>query len=231
MNYSVVICNYLRRYIKSIRVKLLGFERMRIAIEGNIGCGKSTFIEYFKQYPEIEATTEPVNHWSEFGALQVLYDDPQRWGLAVNSFCLLSRCSGATQDKPISITERSLCSTRHVFVENAYRFDGISNLEYTILVEWYNRFMKFTPPIDLYVYLNAPPELCLLRVRARGRKEESLIDLGFLERLHLLYDAWLLQMPPSKVIRLDVSGPLNKVVENYESFRKILNLHSLQPLC
>ena len=34
-----------------------------IYIEGNVGCGKSTFLELFRGYPSIQIVQEPVAEW------------------------------------------------------------------------------------------------------------------------------------------------------------------------
>jgi deoxyadenosine/deoxycytidine kinase len=41
------------------------------------------------------------------------------------------------------------------------------------------------------VYLDARPEICLERIRARNRLEERSIDLQYLEQLHHRHTEWL----------------------------------------
>ena len=66
---------------------------MRIAIEGNIGCGKSTVIEHLEKLPlcvERGYTTilEPMDEWQHW--LQEMYADPQRWSFFFNLKVMLT---------------------------------------------------------------------------------------------------------------------------------------------
>ena len=57
-----------------------------IAIEGNIGAGKSTLINYFKQFEEVQVHAEPLDKWQNVNGenlLAKLYEDPKRWTFQV----------------------------------------------------------------------------------------------------------------------------------------------------
>lgn len=43
-----------------------------VYVEGNIGSGKSTFIQYCKQQPSIEVVCEPLAVWENFGGTNAL---------------------------------------------------------------------------------------------------------------------------------------------------------------
>ena len=54
-----------------------------VAVEGNIGSGKSTFLEHFEKYSsQVELLPEPVENWRNLGGhnlLQQMYEEPDRW--------------------------------------------------------------------------------------------------------------------------------------------------------
>ena len=53
-----------------------------VSIEGNIGAGKSTMLQFFKKYSEVELIPEPVSQWCNLkghNLLGKLYEDPKRW--------------------------------------------------------------------------------------------------------------------------------------------------------
>ena len=54
-----------------------------VAVEGNIGSGKSTFLEHFEKYSsQVELLPEPVESWRNLGGhnlLQQMYEEPGRW--------------------------------------------------------------------------------------------------------------------------------------------------------
>ena len=53
-----------------------------VVVEGNIGCGKTTFLDHFSQYSErVEVLTEPVDRWRDVNGhnlLSLMYEDPSR---------------------------------------------------------------------------------------------------------------------------------------------------------
>lgn len=66
-------------------------------IEGNIGCGKTTFLNMLKKHcPEIQFLAEPVDEWrnvnnTNINILQSYYEDSHRWGLTFLNYALLTR--------------------------------------------------------------------------------------------------------------------------------------------
>ena len=53
-----------------------------VVVEGNIGCGKTTFLDHFSKHSErVEVLTEPVERWRDVNGhnlLQLMYEDPSR---------------------------------------------------------------------------------------------------------------------------------------------------------
>ncbi|PVD38011.1 hypothetical protein C0Q70_00616 [Pomacea canaliculata] len=170
-----------------------------VSIEGNIGSGKTTLIEYFKRYSSVEAFPEPIDQWTNIeghNALQCLYEDPKRWSFAFNMYAQLTRVQmhNKKPEKPIKMLERSLYSTRHCFVENDYRNNTINGMEYAILTGWFDWLVKSEKAsLDLIVYVKADPEVCYERIKKRSRKEEALVPFSLLENLHALHEEWLIE--------------------------------------
>ena len=44
-----------------------------IYIEGNVGCGKSTFLELFRSYPNIQIVQEPVAEWQNVSGTTIQF--------------------------------------------------------------------------------------------------------------------------------------------------------------
>ncbi|XP_071273729.1 deoxyguanosine kinase, mitochondrial isoform X12 [Agelaius tricolor] len=112
---------------------------LRLALEGNIAVGKSTFLRLLAAaFPRWHLVTEPVAQWRRVpGAagtaqvsggsanlLQLMYQEPARWSFTFQSFSCLSRLkavleppeeSGGTPGTapPVRVFERSLFSDRY----------------------------------------------------------------------------------------------------------------------
>jgi len=66
-------------------------------IEGNIGCGKSTFLEILRQkVPEAKWIEEPVSEWQNLSKkninmLDKYYKEPTRWGFTFQVYAIFTR--------------------------------------------------------------------------------------------------------------------------------------------
>lgn len=66
-------------------------------IEGNIGCGKSTFLEVLRErFPEAIWIEEPVKDWQDLGGkginmLERYYKEPTRWGFTFQIYAIFTR--------------------------------------------------------------------------------------------------------------------------------------------
>ena len=66
------------------------------SIEGNIGSGKSTFLNLLKVHvPQINVIPEPVAEWQKvsqkYNLLDEYYKDPNRWAFTFQINAILSR--------------------------------------------------------------------------------------------------------------------------------------------
>ena len=62
-----------------------------VLVEGNIGSGKTTFLEHFNKFSEdVEILAEPVEKWRNANGhnlLQMMYEDPYRFVITSFSLC------------------------------------------------------------------------------------------------------------------------------------------------
>ncbi|XP_050391076.1 deoxynucleoside kinase [Patella vulgata] len=200
-----------------------------VSIEGNIGCGKTTLLEYYRNSPNVEAIPEPVEQWTNVkghNALELLYKDPKRWSFSFNMYAQLTRIKmhQHQQIKPIKMLERSLYSTQYCFVENDYRNGTLNGLEHSIITEWFNWLIESQQvTVDLIVYLRADPEVCHQRIKQRSRKEESGVPYKLIEELHELHEDWLIHQTsyktPAPVLVVDANNNYDVMKSIYEDKR------------
>jgi len=207
-----------------------------VLVEGNIGSGKSTFLEHFNKFQkEVDVLTEPVSKWQDVkghNLLQLMYDDPSRWSLTFQSYVQLTMMELHVKktEKRVKMIERSLFSARRCFVENLYRSGKMPSSEYSVLLEWYSFLRSATDldkSVDLIVYLRTTPEIAWQRVKARARSEEKVIPIEYLRELHDLHESWLLNGEagdtkdlPAPVLVIDANQDMADVPDIYSKHEK-----------
>lgn len=175
---------------------------MLISIEGNIGSGKSTLVEYLKSINKYIFVDEPVNEWLSIkdkdgsNALECFYKNQKE-----NAFCFqilayitrLKKLMDKIKESPsnvIIITERSIETDRNVFAKMLYEDGFLSSIEWETYNYWFNTF-KDTSKVDLIIYIKTSPEKCLERINKRNRSEETNIKVDYLVKCNKYHDDWL----------------------------------------
>ncbi|KAL7639198.1 UNVERIFIED_CONTAM: hypothetical protein RMT77_010732 [Armadillidium vulgare] len=216
-------------------VSAKGIKRKRpftVAVEGNIGSGKSTFLNYFSKLPNVLTFEEPIDKWTNVSGnnlLQMLYEDPSRWSFLFQSYVQLTRLNIHLQNSnsDVKIIERSFQNNRFCFVECALEAGNLSKEEYSVLTSYYDFFENnCNIGIDLIVYLRTTPEVVYERMKLRGRKEEKNVPLEYMKQVHKFYEKWLIdgkpQKPSAPIIILNGDLNVEQVFEEYEKHKPII---------
>ena len=168
-------------------------------IDGNIGSGKSTLIEMLRG--EYKIIDEPVTEWNTIvdndgeNIITKFYKDITRWAFPFQMMAYISRLVKFKEmikkyPNAILISERSTFTDYNVFAKMLYDSKKITEIEYTIYCKWFDEFMKEIP-IKGYIYLKTSPEICLQRIKKRGRGGENNITLEYLKSCHEYHEQWL----------------------------------------
>ncbi|XP_063704731.1 deoxynucleoside kinase isoform X2 [Culicoides brevitarsis] len=196
-----------------------------VFIEGNIGSGKTTFLNHFNKYDSVCLMAEPVDLWRNCGGvnlLEMLYTEPYRWAMPFQTYVTLTMLNTHTHktEKPVKLMERSLYSARYCFVENMRSTGVLHEGMYNILQDWFNYFTTNVHiQADLIVYLRTTPEIVYERMKKRGRSEETLVPFEYLKQLHELHENWLIHgqhYRPAPVLVLDANLDLTEIGSEYE---------------
>jgi deoxyadenosine/deoxycytidine kinase len=175
-----------------------------IAIDGNIGAGKSTIISKIQErinatpetYRTIHIITEELLVWEKFrenemGMLELFYKDKTKYGFKFQVLALLTLTMdlmGAYKSvgaNDIIICERSPVTNINVFGKMLFDNKHITEMEWNLLKYIGNCLMV---PVDKIVYLKTPVTECLRRVQHRDRIGEEDIDLNYLTQVHQHYE-------------------------------------------
>jgi deoxynucleoside kinase len=114
-----------------------------VVVEGNIGSGKTTFLNYFQQFDDVNVLAEPVNKWRDcngFNLLEKLYSDPKKWSFTFQSYVQLTILQHHTLKikRSIKLMERSIYSARNCFVEQLARTGCIDDCSVSVMDQWFN---------------------------------------------------------------------------------------------
>jgi deoxyadenosine/deoxycytidine kinase len=176
-------------------------------VEGNIGSGKSTFMNLLKENLKhvngipVVFVEEPVDEWvsiqSEDGKsmIELFYADKGKYAFSFQIMAYISRlkCLQDTIQKYpdcILISERSLLADYHVFAKMLYEDDLISHENFQIYCKWFHYFSQ-SCEADGIIYLKTDPEVCYQRCITRNRKGEEEIPLEYLTCCSNKHDEWL----------------------------------------
>jgi len=176
---------------------------MEIYIEGNIGTGKTTFLDFLKIIFGDEKYTsiyEPVDQWTALknedgkNLLENFYEDQTKWSFAfqMNSFISRIQKIRAEKNNKIKFIERSVYTDKYCFANNCYENGKMTKIEFDIYNRWHNwlcDMFKIQP--TAFIYLKTKPEISLERIKKRSRKGESDIPIEYLTKLHELHNNWM----------------------------------------
>lgn len=205
-----------------------------IIVEGNVGSGKTTFLETFQhnQGNKIEVLVEPIEMWRNcrgHNLLQLVFQDPIRYSLMFQSYVQLTMAKLHNQptQKPIRMMERSLLSARYCFVESLHNSGLMADCEYSVISEWFDfliTFPKLDFKVDQIIYLRTRPEVAYERILKRNRPEEKLMSFSYLQDLHTLHEEWLIQktkfQPLAAVVTvIDANEDLSSLTEKFASIK------------
>ena len=177
---------------------------MIIAIDGNIGVGKTTVInELVKLVPGSAPDLEPVEKWEPY--LHQLYNHHQG-AFSFQTRVWLDRCwpHKPSEDTNYLWMERSPSFTRKVFIEGNKEF--YSPLDYKTIHDLYDLTESQWFP-DLIVYLSCPPEISYHRTQNRNRASERHIQLDYIQKIHDLHEAGFKELQkanPNSIVRIPV---------------------------
>ena len=159
-----------------------------LSIEGNIGSGKSTIIDYLKENyknKNIIFLPEPVNEWENIKdknnntILQKFYDNQKKYSFAFQMMAYISRLNllrETIKNNPdkIILSERSLFTDKYVFAKMLYDSGNMEDVEFQIYNNWFDSFLDLAP-ISKMIYLKTDPKISFNRISLINRQGEDKI--------------------------------------------------------
>ena len=175
-----------------------------IAIEGNIGTGKTTLCNMLAEEMDCQLVLE---EFADNPFLENFYKNPERYAFTVELFFMTERHK-QLQSK---LTQRSLFQE---FVVADYFFlktllfakNNLSAEEYRLFQRLFEVLNSTFPHPDILVYLHRSPENLLANIRQRGRSFEQEITVDYLQQIQNAYFEYFKSITDLPVVILDVEG-------------------------
>ena len=196
-----------------------------IAVAGNIGCGKSTLVDFIcKQYP-VEPFFEP-NATNPY--LVDYYGDMKRWALhsqlyfLSHKFRIHQELQAERQNRAV-VQDRTIYEDAEVFATYLRRRKFINKRDWELYEDLYKTILQPLQPPDLMIYLRASVRTIRKRIRLRARPEEQAIPVSYLRSLNHLYEDWFAsyKRSPTIVLETDNMDYLTDLEDRIDVLRKI----------
>lgn len=199
---------------------------MNIVITGCTGVGKTTVAKLLSKKINATFIEEPM---FENDFLSDSYNKPELYGTLSQISFMLSfsklQDNWHIYENDFLIQERSVSDCLFVFSRRLLINNKISLKEYKLLEKLHSYFIQNTNPIDLFIYLKAPNEVILERIKQRDRDFESDLDTNFLNSQEELYNQWFENLSNVYIVyNINIEDTVNEI-ENY-----ILNNTNLKAL-
>jgi deoxyadenosine/deoxycytidine kinase len=198
-----------------------------IALEGNIGAGKTRFINYLKEQEDLKHIVlldEQVNKWQNFhgkNLIKMFYENPNRWGFTFQSCALLSMIERQldSEKAEIRIMERSPHSSLRIFAESMLKSGYISDVEKGLLENWLKLLTESSTvnlELDGIVYVRTSVAVAIDRISFRNREGESHLTEEYAERIDKEHEEWLTkEVDSKKVVIMDGDKSGKDIVKEY----------------
>jgi deoxyadenosine/deoxycytidine kinase len=162
-----------------------------ILLAGNIGSGKTSLTERIGARLGWYTAFESV---SDNPYLPDFYADMHSWSFHLQVFFLGHR---AQQHMDLAampqsaICDRSIYEDAYIFARALHQMGNLSERDYLAYRRVFELVVAHLPPPDLLIYLKAPVDVLINRIRTRARSIETGITQNYLELLESFYEDWM----------------------------------------
>jgi deoxyadenosine/deoxycytidine kinase len=191
-----------------------------IAIEGNIGAGKTTLSSKMAENFNAKLILE---QFEDNPFLPKFYDNPARYAFQVELTFLAERFQQLTKQ----LTDRDLFKSFTIsdyFIHKSLIFAG-QNLvepELSLYTRLFNIITTLLPSPDLLVYLYVDIDNLKKNISKRGRSYEQKIEYSYLEKINKGYFDYFRQQQDKRILIVDVNNL--DFLHNKNDYNKVVDL-------
>lgn len=173
-----------------------------IAVEGPIGVGKTTLVrrlaEKFRAKTVLEA-------FEENPFLSKFYEDRDRYAFSAQIFFLMSRFKQQQDLLQVDLFQPDILADYHLFKDRIFAELTLGQEELALYHKVYESLKTQILKPSVVIYLHAPLETLLARIRKRGREFERNMDPNYLESLSKAYQNFFLGFNECPVLSINNS--------------------------
>lgn len=190
-----------------------------IAIEGNIGAGKTTLAAKISEDFNAKLVLE---RFADNPFLPKFYDDQSRYAFPLEMSFLADRYQQLSDDlAQFDLFKDFIVADYHIFKSLIFAKVTLAEDEFRLYKTMFDIIHKEMPKPDLYVYLYQNTEQLLANIKKRGRSYEMQIPAEYLEKINQGYLDFIKTQTNLNVLIIDVSD--KDFVNNQEDYVFILD--------
>ncbi|EAZ95494.1 deoxyguanosine kinase/deoxyadenosine kinase subunit [Flavobacteria bacterium BAL38] len=195
--------------IKAFEVLVSPIERLElqqfnyIAIEGNIGAGKTTLSTKIAEDCNAKLVLE---RFADNPFLPKFYKDQSRYAFPLEMSFLADRYQQLSDDlAQFDLFKDFVVADYHIFKSLIFAKVTLQEDEFRLYKTMFDIIHKEMPKPDLYVYLYQNTERLLENIKKRGRSYEQEIPADYLEKINHGYLDYIKTQTDLNVLIIDVS--------------------------
>ena len=190
-----------------------------IAIEGNIGAGKTSLTKMMAEDFNAKSILE---RFADNPFLPKFYDNSERYAFALEMSFLADRFKQISDDfSQLDLFKDFIISDYEVFKSLIFSKITLSEDEFALYKKLFFLIYNNIKRPDLYVYLHQNTSKLLSNIKRRGRKYERSLSEEYLNKIHLGYFDFIKNNPPSRFKIIDISE--RDFVVNHQDYLWILS--------
>jgi 2-amino-4-hydroxy-6-hydroxymethyldihydropteridine diphosphokinase len=190
-----------------------------VAIEGNIGAGKTSLVKMISEDFNAKLVLE---RFADNPFLPKFYEDKERYAFPLEMSFLADRYQQLSDDlAQFDLFKNFIISDYYIFKSLIFAQVTLSKDEYLLYRKMFNLIYKEITKPDLYVYLYQNTDRLLENIKKRGRAFEQNIEADYLKKIHDGYQGFITTQNDLNLLTIDVSEL--DFVNNKADYKYIIN--------
>jgi len=197
-----------------------------IAIEGNIGAGKTTLSQMLAKDWDCRLVLE---QFTDNPFLPLFYENPERYAFQVELFFMTERYKQLqAQFTNQDLFQQNTIADYFFLKTLLFAKKNLLNEEYRLFQSLFHTLNARFPKPDLLVYLHRPISALQTYIQQRGRPMEQQIEVAYLEKVQAAYFEYFKTPPICPILVLDIKE-VNFVL-NQNAYQQINQLIENAPI-